>query len=214
MWPVVLAGKPPPSPTVIRMTDRCKNITLPQTSFAGGNEQWQVWLAQQANISWTVRYLWFIHTGQDRSQDCYRDEIKSVVPCGTRMHSSRMRTARSSSRLGRLHQAPPTRTRPPGPGTPQTMQPPQDQAPPTPAPPGTKHPPCGQTHTCKHITLPQTSFAGGHYSHWQSLVQDRDPIHSFLLSVPFPALVRYPFPCNATTTLWFIYTVRRWDRYK
>ena len=22
-------------------------------------------------------------------------------------------------------------------------------------------PPCGQTHTCKHITLPQTSFAGG-----------------------------------------------------
>ena len=24
-------------------------------------------------------------------------------------------------------------------------------------------PPCGQTHTCKHITLPQTSFAGGKY---------------------------------------------------
>ena len=22
-------------------------------------------------------------------------------------------------------------------------------------------PPCGQTHACKHITLPQTSFAGG-----------------------------------------------------
>ena len=28
-------GNPPP---VNRMTDRCKNITLPQTSFAGGNE--------------------------------------------------------------------------------------------------------------------------------------------------------------------------------
>ena len=28
----------------------------------------------------------------------------------------------------------------------------------TPPGPGT---PCGQTHTCKHITLPQTSFAGG-----------------------------------------------------
>ena len=24
-------------------------------------------------------------------------------------------------------------------------------------------PPCGQTHACKHITLPQTSFAGGNY---------------------------------------------------
>ena len=24
-------------------------------------------------------------------------------------------------------------------------------------------PPCGQTHSCKHITLPQTSFAGGKY---------------------------------------------------
>ena len=29
-------GKPPP-PAVNRMTHRCKNITLPQTSFAGGN---------------------------------------------------------------------------------------------------------------------------------------------------------------------------------
>ena len=25
-------------------------------------------------------------------------------------------------------------------------------------------PPCGQTHACKHITLPQTSFAGGKYN--------------------------------------------------
>ena len=29
---------PPPSP-MNRMTDRCKNITLPQTSFAGGNKK-------------------------------------------------------------------------------------------------------------------------------------------------------------------------------
>ena len=28
-----------PSPAVDRMTDMCKNITLPQTSFAGGNNQ-------------------------------------------------------------------------------------------------------------------------------------------------------------------------------
>ena len=97
MWPVVHAGKP--LPAVNRMTDRCKNITLPQTSFAGGNEQWQalvtenpwVLLAQQTNVSvlqqGTVRYLWSIHTGQDRSQDCYRDEIKTGVPCGD-VHTS------------------------------------------------------------------------------------------------------------------------------
>ena len=43
--------------------------------------------------------------------------------------------------------------------TPETSHPVQDQP-----PPGTRHPPpCGQTHTCKHITLPQTSFAGGNY---------------------------------------------------
>ena len=31
-----LSGRPPPP--VNRMTHRCKNITLPQTSFAGGNK--------------------------------------------------------------------------------------------------------------------------------------------------------------------------------
>ena len=35
MWPVMHAGKPTPTP-VNRMTHRCKNITLLQTSFAGG----------------------------------------------------------------------------------------------------------------------------------------------------------------------------------
>ena len=46
---------------------------------------------------------------------------------------------------------------PPGPCTSRTMH-----------TPGTMHttrpdhaPPCGQTQACKHITLPQTSFAGG-----------------------------------------------------
>ena len=41
---LVLVGVPGPggctcpgTPPVTRMTDRCKNITLPQTSFAGGN---------------------------------------------------------------------------------------------------------------------------------------------------------------------------------
>ena len=34
MWPVMHAGKE--TPPVNRMTHRCKNITLPQTSFAGG----------------------------------------------------------------------------------------------------------------------------------------------------------------------------------
>ena len=37
MWPIVHAGKPTPLP-VNRMTHRCKNTTLSQTSFAVGNE--------------------------------------------------------------------------------------------------------------------------------------------------------------------------------
>ena len=38
--PPSLPGSRPPqdqAPLVNRMTDRCKNITLPQASFAGGN---------------------------------------------------------------------------------------------------------------------------------------------------------------------------------
>ena len=77
-----------------------------------------------------------------------------------------MRTTRSSSCRGGLNQAPP-----------QTRHPPWEQTPPLGAGtllqgaapshrPGNspdQAPPRGQTHTCKHITLPQTSFAGGNY---------------------------------------------------
>ena len=57
----------------------------------------------------------------------------------TRMHSSRMRSARSSSRPGGLHQAPPSGTR----------HPPQDQAPPPPS--GTRHPLPVDRHTPVNI---------------------------------------------------------------
>ena len=85
----------------------------------------------------------------------------------TRMHSSRMRTARSSSRLGGLHQASSREQASPQNQTPREQAPPptipprtrhpRDQAPPQPHP----SPPWIDTHLCKHITLPQTSFAGG-----------------------------------------------------
>ena len=126
----------------------------------------------------------------------------------TRMHSSRMCTARSSSHPGGSPPGSPWTRHPPGPGTPWTRYP-QDQAPPeqapprsrpnrdqtppkqaqtppdTPrdqaptwnwhtsppeqAPPGPDTPPEQEpplwteflTHSCKNITLPQTSFAGG-----------------------------------------------------
>ena len=45
--------------------------------------------------------------------------------------------------------------------TPQDQAPPGADTPPEQTPPGPGTSPCGQTHTCKHITLPQTSFAGG-----------------------------------------------------
>ena len=58
----------------------------------------------------------------------------------------------SSSRPGGgLHQAPP----------PPSRHPPEAAIPREQAPPN-----CGQTHACKHITLPQTSFAGDNKRNW------------------------------------------------
>ena len=51
------------------------------------------------------------------------------------MHSSRMRTARSSSRSGGLHQAPLRTRHPLGPGIPPGPDTPKDQAPPGPGTP-------------------------------------------------------------------------------
>ena len=115
-------------------------------------------------------------------------DILSVM-LKTRMHSSRMRTVCSSSRRGvSTRHTPRPKSRPRGPGTPPppqqappgTRHSPQEH-PPEQAPPRTRHPPPrGQTHACKHIKLPQTSFAGGKYSkktkidgdHWFFLLLD------------------------------------------
>ena len=79
---------------------------------------------------------------------------------------------------GGLHQVPPrpstpqdqtpspTRNPPPGTRLPQNQASPKTRSPwdqtppPTRHPSGTRHPPVDR-HTCKHITLPQTSVAGG-----------------------------------------------------
>ena len=61
-------------------------------------------------------------------KDCWPSKIKT-----TRMHSSRMRTVRSSSRRGDLHQATPLgpcTTPPPGTMHPPGTMPPRDHAPP------------------------------------------------------------------------------------
>ena len=62
-------------------------------------------------------------------------------------------------------QAPPDQTPPHSPllgaEPPRREQTPSTTNLPRSSPPGPGTPPCGQTHTCKHITLPQTSFAGG-----------------------------------------------------
>ena len=39
IWPVMHAGKPTPPPPCWQ-TNTCANITLPQTSFVGGNKLW------------------------------------------------------------------------------------------------------------------------------------------------------------------------------
>ena len=45
---ITLEADPPPS--VNRMTDRCKNITLPQTSFVDGKE------VKQNDSIWALNY--------------------------------------------------------------------------------------------------------------------------------------------------------------
>ena len=77
-----------------------------------------------------------------------------------------MRTARSSSRPGGLHQAPPEQAPPPPPEqTPPGASTPPDQA----HTHGTRHPPVNRmTNRIKNITLPQTSFAGGNDSNVNS----------------------------------------------
>ena len=111
-----------------------------------------------------------------------KNQYVTHVECGkykrTRMHSTRMRTARSSCCHGGVHitppqeQAPPPSTRPPSPGSrqpPGTRPPPRgtwDQTPPIAGTPCCKAcwdttcnacwdptPLCGQTHTFKNITF-------------------------------------------------------------
>ena len=61
--------------------------------------------------------------------------------------------------VGGLNQAPPQeQATPPAAGIPPS---PGSRHPPTAGTPPGAGTPCGQTHACKHITLPQTSFAGG-----------------------------------------------------
>ena len=89
--------------------------------------------------------------------------LKITIP-GTRMHFSRMRTARSSSRARGVS----TRHPPPGPGTPLGAGTPRSRNPPgsrplrpgtplgTRQPPGSDPPPVDRiTDACENITLPQ-----------------------------------------------------------
>ena len=89
------------------MTNRCKNITLPQTSFAGGN-YWE-------NVKSAGKVREFCQSGKVGTMRT--SALAFLNSNRTRMHSSRMHTAHSSSRPGGLHQAPSPRpgTHPPPP---------------------------------------------------------------------------------------------------
>ena len=137
-----------------------------------------------------------------------------------------MRTARSRSRPGGLHQAPPPRDQTPGPGThtrEQTPPPPRPGTPPGADPlgadrPGNRHPTRSRppradtplreqtplwteilTHASQNITLPQTSFAGG---------KDAFLNYRFPISVVLHSLTKF----NAfTTRLNFMYFLALFD---
>ena len=76
-----------------------------------------------------------------------------------------MRTARSLTVSRRILRTPPATTHapPPQPCMPPTTTPPATMHAPQPCTPQQPHtpPPWTEWHTCKNITLPQTSFAGG-----------------------------------------------------
>ena len=86
-----------------------------------------------------------------------------------------MRTARSSSRWGGLHQASPDQT-PPGadpPGADPPAPDPRDQTPPWEQTPLQEQTPLWTElliHACENITLPQTSFAGGNNNNCLTLL--------------------------------------------
>ena len=94
------------------------------------------------------------------------------------MHSSRIGTARSSSRSSSSSSSPP------------------DQA-----PPGSRHPPWTEflTHASENITLPQTSFAGGNNG---TLCLTLSPcsVYSTYRNISktyrFPFIVPVPVPCS------------------
>ena len=103
---------------------------------------------------------------------------------------------------------------------PRTRHPP-DQAPLPPRtrhPLGTRHPldqaPPGQTHTCKHITLPQTSFSGGK-NVFQDILSNFDflplPFQQIFESIPFKFRERFlyysrvPFITKTWTLLLYSY---------
>ena len=50
-----------PLPPVNRMTDRCKNITLPQTSFAGGNKTVPLQLIAEIKYNASMDHLSYLH---------------------------------------------------------------------------------------------------------------------------------------------------------
>ena len=89
------------------------------------------------------------------------------------MHSSRMRTARSSSHPRRSPPGTPPGRRPPkqppwpGPGTPPEQTPPGSRHPPRSRAPREQAPPWTEflTHASENITLSQTLFAGGNNIH-------------------------------------------------
>ena len=71
----VVRGTHAPSP-VDRMTDACKNITLPQTSFAGGNEHndWLDWTA--LSVCWLNRIIiWVIDSNVTVGIDFWSIEL-------------------------------------------------------------------------------------------------------------------------------------------
>ena len=158
-----------------------RKVTLHEISLKPG----QIRLNQTSKIWGQLKNsLWMEETVNGHLLSCCQPFwMVAITIITTRMHSRRLRTARSSSHPGGLHQAPPWEQTPPEKQTPWEQTPCKacwdttchecwDSTPPCNACWDSTPPVKRMTNRCKNITLPQTSFVGRKNDYHGSVVQN------------------------------------------
>ena len=112
----------------------------------------------RSDLEFTTSRFWIVRLQRVIANNKQSLQLKiQVFSLTTRMHSSRMHTARSSSHPGGLlHQDPPGADTPPPEQTPpRSRHPPEQTPPPSRHPPRSRHPPPSQEQTLSLLTESQ-----------------------------------------------------------